>query len=85
MDGVSLMARCLDGEVVRSQLSAHYPQAAVREVPPEDDPLRLDGDEQAWSMTLRADAPELHPPAHLPGTTTSSTQARTPLSPCWER
>ena len=61
MDGVSLMARCLDGEVVRSQISAHYPQAAVRDVPPEDDPLRLEEDEQAWSMMLRADGPEYIP------------------------
>ena len=61
MDGVTLMARCLDGEVVRSQISAHYPQAAVRDVPAEDDPLRLEEDEQAWSMTLRADGPEYIP------------------------
>ena len=25
MDGVTLMARCLDAQVVRGQLSAHYP------------------------------------------------------------
>ena len=61
MDGVSLMARCLDGEVVRSQISSHYPQAAVREIPAEDDPLRLGDREQAWSMTLTADGPEYIP------------------------
>ena len=60
-DGVTLMARCLDGEVVRSQLSAHYPQARIREVSEEEDPLRLDEGEQAWSMTLRADGPEYVP------------------------
>ena len=27
MDGVTLMARCLDDKVVRSQIAAHYPQA----------------------------------------------------------
>ena len=60
-DGVSLMARCLDGEVVRSQLSAHYPQARIQEVHPGEDPLHLRDGEQAWSMTLRADGPEYVP------------------------
>ena len=60
-DGVTLMARCLDGEVVRSQLSAHYPQARIREVHPGEDPLHLRDGEQAWSMTLRADGPEYVP------------------------
>ena len=58
MDGVMLMARCLDDLVVRGQLSAHYPQARIQRVDPDDDPLRLDEDEQAWSVTLRADGPE---------------------------
>ena len=61
MDGVTLMARCQDDQVVRGQLAAHYPQARIQEVPPEDDPLRLSEDEQAWSMTLRADGPEYVP------------------------
>ena len=61
MDGVTLMARCLDDAVVRGQISAHYPQARIQRVDPEDDPLRLDDGEQAWSMTLRADAPEYVP------------------------
>ena len=61
MDGVTLMARCLDDRVVRGQLSAHYPQARIQTVDPEDDPLRLGEKEQAWSMTLRADAPEYVP------------------------
>ena len=60
-DGVTLMARCIDREVVRSQLSAHYPQARIQEVPEEADPLRLDEGEQAWSITLRADGPEYVP------------------------
>ena len=41
-NGVTLMARCLDRQVVQGQLAAHYPQARIREIPPEDDPLRLD-------------------------------------------
>ncbi len=39
MDGVTLLVRCHDDQVVRSQVAAHYPQARIREVPPEDDPL----------------------------------------------
>ena len=42
MDGVTLMARCLDDAVVRGQISAHYPQALIQRIDPEDDPLRLD-------------------------------------------
>ena len=61
MDGVTLMARCLDDRVVRSQLSAHYPQARIQEVHPGEDPLWLREGEQAWSMTLRADGPEYVP------------------------
>ena len=61
MDGVTLMARCLDDEVVRGQLSAHYPQARIQKVNEEDDPLRLGEGERAWSMTLRADGPEYVP------------------------
>ncbi len=61
MDGVTLMARCLDDRVVRGQISAHYPQARIQKVDPEDDPLRLGQGEQAWSITLRADAPEYVP------------------------
>ena len=61
MDGVTLLARCQDDQVVRGQLAAHYPQARIREVPSEDDPLRLNDGEQAWGMTLRADGPEYVP------------------------
>ena len=61
MDGVTLMARCLDGAVVRSQLSAHYPQARIRRVDEEDDPLRVVEGEEAWSTSLRADGPEYVP------------------------
>ena len=60
-DGVALMARCADEEVVRQQLSAHYPQARIHQLTPEEDPLRLDGSEQAWSITLRSSGPEYVP------------------------
>ena len=61
MDGVTLMARCIDDRVVRGQLSAHYPQARIRKVDPDDDPLCMGEGEQAWSITLRADGPEYVP------------------------
>ena len=61
MDGVTLMARCLDDRVVRGQLSAHYPQARIQQLHPGEDPLWVREGEQAWSITLRADAPEYIP------------------------
>ena len=60
-DGVTLMARCLDDQVVRGQIAAHYPQARIQKVDPEEAPLCLDEGEQAWGMTLRADGPEYAP------------------------
>ena len=83
MDGVTLLARCLEDQVVRGQIAARYPQAQIQEIPAEDDPLRLAEDEQAWSMTLRADGPEYVPLQQSSGTTTSSTPAPTPSSPSW--
>ena len=60
-DGVDLLARCRDSQVVRGQLAAHYPQARIHEVAPEDDPLRLEEGEEAWSVTLRSAGPEYVP------------------------
>ena len=60
-DGVTLMARCRDDEVVKGQISAHYPQARIQDVPHEEDPLRLDEGEEAWGMTLAADGPDYLP------------------------
>ena len=60
-DGVTLMARCLDDQAVRAQLSAHYPQARIHEVSHEDDPMRLGEGEQAWSVTLRSSGPAYAP------------------------
>ena len=37
------------------------PPGPHREVPPEDDPLRLDTGEQAWCLTLRSGGPEFVP------------------------
>ena len=55
------MARCLDDQIVRQQISSHYPQARVREVIPEEDPLRLGEGEQAWSVDLAPEGPEYAP------------------------
>ena len=60
-DGVTLMARCLDEQAVRAQLSAHYPQARIQKVDPDEDTLRIDEGEQAWSMTLRSSGPDYAP------------------------
>ena len=60
-DGVTLLARCMDAQVVRGQIAARYPQAQIRQLQAEDDPLRLAEGEEAWSMTLRADGPEYVP------------------------
>ena len=60
-DGVTLMARCMNDRVVRGQIAASYPQAHIQEIAPEDDPLRLGEDEQAWSMALRSDGAEYAP------------------------
>ena len=32
--GVTLMVRCIGGEVVRGQIAVRYPQALIAEVPP---------------------------------------------------
>ena len=61
MDGVSLLARCQDDRVVKQQLAAHYPQARIRDVAPEDDPMRRRQGELAWGLTLRVDGPEYVP------------------------
>ncbi|MDE2669822.1 MAG: type IV secretion system DNA-binding domain-containing protein [Chloroflexota bacterium] len=60
-DGVTLMARCLDQQAVRGQLTAHYPQAVIDDVPDAEDPLRLREGEQAWSLTLRSSGPDYVP------------------------
>ena len=58
---VTLPATGQEGDFVRQQLGVHYPQARVNEVPAEDDPLRLRGGDQAWSIDLRLRGPEYLP------------------------
>ena len=60
-DGVTLMARCVDREVVRGQIAVRYPQAGISEVHEGDDPLVLGDGEQAWGMTLRSGGPDHAP------------------------
>ncbi len=60
-NGVSLLARCQDDRVVRGQLAAHYPQARIRQVPVDEDPIFVHAGERAWGLTLRADGPEYVP------------------------
>ena len=60
-NGVALLVRCQDDRVVRSQVSAHYPQARIRQMPPQDDPLVVREDERAGTIALRADGPEYVP------------------------
>ncbi|MCY4449286.1 MAG: type IV secretion system DNA-binding domain-containing protein [Chloroflexi bacterium] len=60
-DRVAVMARCHDEDVVRGQLAVHYPQARIRQVAPEDDPLRLEEGELAYTTTLRSSGPEYVP------------------------
>ncbi len=60
-DCVAVMARCHDEDVLRGQIAVHYPQARIRHVAPEDDPLRIDDGEQAWTATLRSSGPEYVP------------------------
>ena len=59
--GVNLMVRCQDDQVVRQQLSAHYPQARIRQVPVDEDPIFVHTGEWAWGLTLRAGGPEYVP------------------------
>ena len=67
MDGVTLMARCLDDRVVRAQLSAHYPQARIQRV---DEEGRSPAPRRRRAGVGRHAAgrrPRVRPPAHLQG------------------
>ncbi len=77
-DGVTLLARCMDQEVVKGQIAAHYPQARVREIMPEDDPMRRRQGELAWGLTLRVDGPEYVPLRTFPGRRPAGPRLRPP-------
>ena len=59
--GVTVMARCREGSVVKQQLGAHYPQGSIQELAPQEDPLRLSEGEQAWSREIHVKGPEYAP------------------------
>ncbi len=59
--GMTLMARCIDDQVVPGQLSAHYTRARIRKVDVDDDALRQEEGERVVSgLLLRSLAP--YPP-----------------------
>ena len=60
-DGVNLLARCQDDQVVRSQLSAHYPRPASGRCPRTRTPSSSHVGEQAWGLTLLSGGPEYVP------------------------
>ena len=81
MDGVTLMARCLDDEVVRGQLSAHYPQARIQRLDPEEDPLRTGEGEQAWSHDPAGRRPRVRPAENIQGRRPARPRLRPPHRP----
>ena len=81
MDGVTLMARCLDDRVVRAQLSAHYPQARIQKV---DDRGRPPAPRRRRAGVGRHAAgrrPRVRAPAHLPRRRPPRPRLRPPDSP----
>ena len=46
---------------MRSQIAAHYPQARIRQVAVDDDPIFVHAGEQAWGLTLRTGGPDYVP------------------------
>ena len=61
------------------------PRPASTRLPAEEDPLRRAEGEQAWSMTLTRQRSRVRFPARRSATTTCSTPAPTPSSPCSAR
>ena len=59
--GVSVLARCGERSHARQQLEAHYPQARIAELSADEDPLRLQEGERAWTRRLRVEGPEFLP------------------------
>ena len=51
------MVRCQDSQGVKTQIQAHYPQAHIAEVAPEDDPVRPGPAERAWTVSLWSNGP----------------------------
>ena len=51
-DGASFLVRTRSPGVFQQQLAIHYPQARIRPVPPEEDPMRPREGEQAFTKVL---------------------------------
>ena len=60
-DGVTMLVRCHDSQIIGGQISAHYPQARVAQLSQDNDPTRVDDGEQAWTITIKPDGPEYLP------------------------
>jgi hypothetical protein len=60
-EGVSILIRTRSPVVFRQQIGIHYPQARIRTITPEDDPVRPREGEQAWSQILTLAGPEFVP------------------------
>ena len=60
-DGVRFLVRCLDASVVGRQIAIHYPQARVRQLGPDSDPMRRDDNEEALTMQLMSSGPDQVP------------------------
>ena len=60
------LARHSPESPMEAQLAAHFPQARIRNVPDEEDPLAIEEDEEAYTTVLRVGgpAPELLPIKH---------------------
>ncbi len=60
-DGVRLMIRTKQPDLVRGQIASHYPQARVEIIDEAADPVQIGEQEQAWTTRLRSSGPEFLP------------------------
>ena len=81
MDGVTLLARCQDDRVVRGQIAAHYPQARINEISPEDDPLQVLRGRAGVGDDPAGRRPGVRAPANIPGRRPAGPRLRSPHRP----
>ena len=84
-DGVTLLARCLDDQVVRAQIAARYPQAQIQEIPGRGRPPAPGRRRAGVEHDAQGRRPRVRAAPGSSGTTTCSTPAPTPSSPSWAR
>lgn len=65
-NGVTLMARCTQGSIVKQQLAAHYPQAVIHEVPHIKTPPASPGRRTSMVDYHARGRPEVPPTPNLP-------------------